>query len=328
MTPDALRKLAFRFREARALFAGVETGVFEALGDRTRGAAELAAELALDPRAAAILLDALTSLGVLARAGTGYAIAPALRTSLVPGREDYLGNLLLHDLWHWTSWGRLDASLREGGAWTQRQGDPHLGNPEVLRRFLPNYVLAMEQSEDGASAKLARRLLALAPKRVLDLGGGSGGLLVNLLELLPESHGTLVDHAFSLGRAADRAERSSARERLALLGLDFEKEAIPLGHDLIVLSRVLMGMSPERAAALVARAAEALPPGGALAVHDFDAATRVGALLSLDMLLNTGGGVHTRAELEGWLTKAGLALDSTRRLLPYTRLWIARKGAR
>jgi hypothetical protein len=111
------------------------------------------------------------------------------------------------------------------------------------------------------------------------------------------------------------------------VGLDFEKGEIPEGHDLIVISRVLMGMAPERAGALVRRAAAALLEGGALALHDFDAGTRVGALLSLDMLLNTGGAVHARAQIEDWLAASGLALESARRVLGYTRLWIARKRA-
>jgi hypothetical protein len=122
------------------------------------------------------------------------------------------------------------------------------------------------------------------------------------------------------------AERSPARERISLLGLDFEKQQIPREHDVILLSRVLMGMSPERARSLVGRCAEALSPSGALVVHEFDAATRVGALLSLDMLLHTGGAAHPRAELEDWLSGFGLELESARRVLPYTRAWIARKA--
>jgi precorrin-6B methylase 2 len=326
VNPQELRALAFRFREARALFAAVELGVFEALGQGAKTADELARELDLDARATAILLAALTALGALERDGARHAIAADLRGTLLPGSPDYAGNLFLHDLWHWTSWGRLDASLRQGAAWTRREGDPHLGNPEVLRRFLPNYVLAMEQSEGGASAKLAERLARLEPARVLDLGGGSGGLLVALLELLPKSRGTLVEHAFSLARANESVSRSPARERIALLAQDFEKEGIPAGHDLIVLSRVLMGMAPERARRLIERAAGALEAGGALVVHEFDSETRVGALLSLDMLLHTGGAAHPRAELEAWLAGAGLLLESSRRLLPYTRVSIARKA--
>jgi hypothetical protein len=326
VTPEALRMLAFRFRESRAVFAGVELGVFEALGDGARSAEELAGSLALDARALAILLDALAALEVLERDGARYAIPGDLRETLAPDGSEYAGNLFLHDLWHWTSWARLDAAVRDGSAWSRRDGDAHLGNPEILGRFLPNYVLAMEQSEGGASELLAQRVAGLSPKRVLDLGGGSGGLLLRVLEKAALASGTLVDHVFSLSRARELASRSPARERMTLLGLDFEKGEIPRDHDVILLSRVLMGLAPERARSLVERAAGALPWGGALVVHEFDAETRV-ALLSLDMLLHTGGAAHPRPTLEGWLAGSGLALESARRVLPYTRAWVARKAA-
>jgi cyclopropane fatty-acyl-phospholipid synthase-like methyltransferase len=161
---------------------------------------------------------------------------------------------------------------------------------------------------------------------VLDLGGGSGGLLLRVLEQAPCACATLCDHLFSLSRASELAARSPACERMDLLGQDFEKVQIPREHDVIVLSRVLMGMAPERARALLQRVAEALPGGGRLVVHEFDAGTRVGALLSLDMLLNTGGAAHPRERLEGWLAESGLTLESARPLLPYTRVWIARRG--
>ena len=262
MTADELRALAFRFRESRAVFAGVELGVFEALAVGSSRASELASELALDTRGLAILLDALVALGVLVRDGERYAVASELRDTLAPGGASYAGNLFLHDLWHWTSWARLDQTVREGSARRRRDGDAHLGDPEILGRFLPNYVLAMEQSEGGASEALARTVAALDPKRVLDLGGGSGGLLLRVLEAAPSAYGTLVDHEFSLSRARELAARSPARERMALLGLDFEKSQIPREHDVILLSRVLMGMPPERARALLDASRRSPASGG------------------------------------------------------------------
>jgi hypothetical protein len=109
--------------------------------------------------------------------------------------------------------------------------------------------------------------------------------------------------------------------------LDFERDAIPPGHDLVLLSRILMGLPAERAARLVRACAEALAPGGALAVHDYAAGSRTGALLSLDMLLHTGGAVHRAEVIAGWLRGAGLAAEPARRVLPYTRLWIGSKPA-
>jgi hypothetical protein len=58
-------------------------------------------------------------------------------------------------------------------------------------------------------------------------------------------------------------------------------------------------------------------------VHDFAAESSIGALLSLDMLLNTGGEVHGDASICNWLTSGGLELAAQGPLLPYTCYWLA-----
>ena len=114
MTPGELRGLAFSFRAARALFAAVELGVFEALAAGTLAPGDLARERGCDARALRILLDALVALEVLELAAGGYRIPEALRAALVPGGADYLGNLFLHDLWHWSRWASLDRIVQSG----------------------------------------------------------------------------------------------------------------------------------------------------------------------------------------------------------------------
>lgn len=323
MTSGELRKLAFDFRAARAVTCALETGVFAALGREAASADELARRCELDPRATRILLDALVSLGVLERDGGGRVrIVPALAGSLLEREPGYVGNLLLHDLWHWTSWAHLDRAVREGRKLEDRSGDPHLGDPAVLRRFLPNYVAAMEQSDPDSAARVAERLAALAPHSILDLGAGTGRHLIALLEKLPEATATLSDLPFVLEAAGRRVAERGLEGRVELLPFDFTSGPVPPGHDLILISRVLMGLDPETARALVVRCAQALPPGGHLAIHDYDPHSRVGALLSLDMLLNTGGEVHDGAAVLGWLAAAGLPVREER-VLPYTRLWIA-----
>lgn len=327
MTPAELRRVAFDFRVARALYAGVELGVFDAIGRGARTPEELAARVAADPRALRILLDALAGAGVLERRGDAFAIAPALVSCLVSGEPDYLGNVLLHDLWHWTSWAHLGRVLREGAPHKERGGDPHLSSPEVLRRFLPNFALAMDQSGGDATPRLAAALARLAPRAILDLGGGSGRELEALLLRLPDARGAVAERAFALEAARERLGRSNAASRAQVLALDFERDPIPTGYDLILLSRVLMGLPEEAAARLVHACAGALAPGGALAIHDYEARSRVGALLSLDMLLLSGGAVHRSASLLRWLGDAGLRTEPPQRVLRYTRLWLGRKAA-
>jgi SAM-dependent methyltransferase len=322
VTPRALRRAAFRFREARALFAGVELGVFAALASAPRTAAELAGELELDARGAAMLLDALVAMQALARHGQTYSLAPALRAVLAPGEPGFVGNLLLHDLWHWSTWARLDRAVREGASQVTHAGDPHLGDPAILRRFLPNYVAAMDQSGTEAFAPLAARIVRDGAKRALDLGAGSGGLAEALLAAPDGPSVTLIDHPFALGLVSPLLRGSS---RVELLARDLEKDPLPGDFDAVVLSRVLMGFAPARAAEAVAKAAGSLAAGGRLYVHDFARDSRVGALLGLDMLLNTGGEAHSDAAVRGWLAGAGLAVESAEALTPYTRLWVARR---
>jgi hypothetical protein len=69
--------------------------------------------------------------------------------------------------------------------------------------------------------------------------------------------------------------------------------------------------------------ARALAPGGHLAIHDYLSTSRVGALLSLDMLLNTGGEAHAQGEIRAWLESASLVLVRDERVLPYTHLQLA-----
>jgi SAM-dependent methyltransferase len=321
MTPVELQRLAFSFRAARALYAGVELGLFEALASGTEAPGDLASECGCEPRALGIWLEALVALEVLERATGGYRIRPELRATLVPGGPEYLGNLFLHDLWHWSRWASLDLALRSGEPRQGAEGDRHLSDPAVLSRFLPNYNLAMEQSSAEAPVLLARAIAAHTPQRVIDLGGGTGALLCEVCALLPGTRALLVEHGFALAGARQRLAADPARERIELVELDLEKSALPRG-DAIVLSRVLMGLPPERARAVVARAAAALMPGGRLYVHDFEAGSRVGALLGLDMLLNSGGAVHSGLAIRKWLAEAGLDELEEDRVLPYTRVWI------
>jgi len=325
MNPRELRQLAFSFRAARALYAAVELGLFEALAAGIEAPGDLARERGCDARALRVLLDALVALEVLECSPGGYRIRTELRGALVPGGPDYLGNLFLHDLWHWSRWARLDGSLRSGAAQVGAAGDPHLSDPAVLVRFLPNYNAAMEQSADGAPARLARVIAEHAPRRVVDLGGGTGELLSRVCALLPRARACLVEHGFALAGARERLAADPSRDRIELVEADFERAEIPDG-DAIALSRVLMGFEPERARAAVLRAASALAPGGRLYVHEFTADSRVGALLGLDMLLNTGGEVHSSAALHKWFSDAGLEATEERPLLPYTRVFIGRRG--
>ena len=86
--------------------------------------------------------------------------------------------------------------------------------------------------------------------------------------------------------------------------------------DAIVLARVLHDWPDDDAIRILRNARESLAPGGRLYVVEMvrEAGSFAGALLSLHLLLSTGGRERTRADFEALLARAGLRLIEVRAL--------------
>jgi 2,7-dihydroxy-5-methyl-1-naphthoate 7-O-methyltransferase len=96
---------------------------------------------------------------------------------------------------------------------------------------------------------------------VVDIAGGSGGLLIELLTRHPHLHGTLVDRPRPV-YAAERAfaEHGLADRAQAMVGDFFA--ALPAGGDVYVISRALTDWGDRDAVAILGRCAEAASMGG------------------------------------------------------------------
>lgn len=332
MNERELRDLTFDFRAARAVMAAVALGVVERLAAQPASAKEVARSCELDPRGADALLAALAALGIVARDGETFQLCAPARRVLVGAGDLSRRSTVLHDLWHWGLWARLEGSLRGGAPVAERSGDPFFSDPAVLGAFFPNFSRAMEESSREASERLARELPLAGDERVLDLGGGAG----NFAAALARAHPKLAIELFDLppvAREAARAlEREGLTERVAVRAGSFLADPIDpsgAGYDLVLLSRVLMGLPDADAAALLARVRNALRPGGRALLHEFrrgeGAAERVAALLDLDMLLITGGAVRSASTLAALLEAAGFEDVATR---PFGALGVLVEGRR
>jgi SAM-dependent methyltransferase len=319
MNERELRDLTFGFRAARAVMAAVAVGAIERLAAGACGADELARSCRLHPRGAEALLAALSALGVCREAEEGFALTEAARRVLVGTGDLSRRSIVLHDLWHFGLWSRLEASLRSGAPVADRAGDVFFSDPAVLAAFFPNFARAMEETGRDAAARLARELPLAGCERVLDLGGGAGGFAA----ALARAHPKLEAVVFELPPVAREAERAlgaaGLADRVAVRSGNFLVDPLDPGgggFDLALLSRVVMGMPDGDAAALLARTRAALRAGGRVVVHEFrrgdGAAERVAALLDLDMLLLTGGRVRSPEALAALLASAGFTGASWR----------------
>ncbi len=304
--PPASRTAAWR--ETLIALAALETGLLGSFrGGATPGDAARAA--GLDPRAAGIVAVALADQGLLAPAGDGtLETTPEADALLAPPGDgaDPAGGLFLEER-AIRSHLALAATLRTG----RPPDDVSAGDRATRERF-------MRAMRDVTAPRIPEVLAAVgaAPPggRLLDVGGAPGvharafagdGWDVTVLDL-PE---TLRIGAPGLAAAGVACVPGDATEALP----DGPWDAVHLGNLVHLLDR-------GDAAALIARAAAALRPGGLLLIGEVlgDRSSQ-GPGFGVMMLVSTpGGDAWTEDDYRRWMAAAGAPLE---RVVPVDGGW-------
>jgi hypothetical protein len=162
----------------------------------------------------------------------------------------------------------------------------------------------------GANVAIAQRFPWANYKSFIDLGTAQGSLPVQIAL----AHDHLSGGGFDLPTVGPIFERyiasSGLAERLRFIPGDFFKDPLPT-TDVLLMGHILHDWSLDEKRALIARAFEALNPGGALIIYDAvidDGRSRnaFGLLMSLNMLIETPDGFdYTGADCQSWLRDAG-----------------------
>jgi SAM-dependent methyltransferase len=150
-------------------------------------------------------------------------------------------------------------------------------------------------------------------RTVVDVGGGTGTLLAEILRARPSVRGTLVDGPATVARSGETFRVAGVAERVTTVGQSFF-DPLPAGADLYLLKNVLGDWPDREAAALLGRCAEAAGSTGRVIVlggvrPDEDGA----ASPELLMMVLVGGRNRTMAEFRVLAREAGLAVTGARR---------------
>ncbi len=148
---------------------------------------------------------------------------------------------------------------------------------------------------------------------VTDVGGGSGGLLAELLLAHPHLRGTLVDRPEPVATAAQRFAECGVADRAEGVAGDFFSP-LPAGADVYVVSRALTDWSDKHATEILRRCAEAAEPTGrVLVVEVLPTEPYVAHLSSYDltMLVSVGGRERDVADHAELAAAVGLSLKNT-----------------
>jgi hypothetical protein len=319
VTPERILQIGMGFWPARTLQTAAKFGLFTLLGKGGLTGAQICAALELAPRANPDFFDALVALGMLDRDGDGpYAV---YRNSAEAGvfldraSPSYIGGFLemSHDRLY-PFWVDLGAALKTGKPQNEMKDggaslfDQLYADPERLKQFMA----AMSGVSAGNFMALASKFDFSRYQSLCDAGGAEGILSIMVARAHPHMRCTSADLAAVEPIARERIAAAGLSDRVGTAAIDFLSGPIPHA-DVITMGMVLHDWDLPTKKMLIAKAYDALPPGGALIAVEqlIDDARRTnvsGLMMSLNMLVEIGDAFdYTGADFAGWCREAGFS---------------------
>ncbi len=148
-------------------------------------------------------------------------------------------------------------------------------------------------------------------RTVVDVGGGTGTLLAEILRARPTVRGTLVDLERPVAQSAAVFEAAGVADRATAVAQSFF-DPLPAGSDLYVLKNVLGDWPDREATAILKRCAEAARPAGRVVAFT-GAGPGEEAPPELLMMVLVGGRGRTLDEFREMAREAGLEVTAVGR---------------
>lgn len=148
-------------------------------------------------------------------------------------------------------------------------------------------------------------------RTVVDVGGGTGAMLAEILRIRPQIRGTLVDLPRTVARSREVFEAAGVADRVASVGQSFF-DPLPPGADLYLLRGVLNDWPDRDATAILRRCADAAGHAGRVVILKGVRPNDKPAKLAIEMVL-VGGKGRTVAQIGELARAAGLVVSAAGR---------------
>ena len=176
---------------------------------------------------------------------------------------------------------------------------------EAHRRFIDELMLVQGSR---TSPQVAELYDWGAVTDVVDVGGGSGGLLAELLGRHPHLRGVLVDLPNAPAVARELfAERGLTDRTEIVTGTFFDR--LPAGHDVYTVARAITDWPDKESSQILARMAEAAGERGRVLIIEVlptEPQVPYSTSFDLEMLVTVGGRERTLTDFDAIAADAGL----------------------
>ncbi len=148
-------------------------------------------------------------------------------------------------------------------------------------------------------------------RKLVDVGGGHGGLITSILQAHPEMTGVLFDAPSVIEGARSRIEATGLADRCETFSGDFF-QAVPMGGDGYILKWIIHDWNDERATTILRNCRNAMSSDGKLMLVDVvippGREPHFGKFIDLNMLVMAGGLERTEEEFRRLLEASGFRL--------------------
>ncbi len=297
-----------------AMLAGMQLNLFTPLKDGPMSVEQIAGEISAGAAKLKPLLYALVSAGLLTVEDETFANTDVATRFLVQGSPSCMvdSHELYSDLWNATL--KTAESIRTGLPQAKHDYSV-MSEGDLLQFFRGEHPKALAAGRD-----LATRFDFPSCKTLLDVGGGSGGLAIGVIETLPHIKATVVDLPTVTPITQRFIDEAGVGDRVRVTEADVVHSFPPGSYDLAVLRSLIQVLSPEDARNTLRNIGKAMNPGGVIYIAGsgiiddsrISPPEKVGLNLVFINIYDEGQ-AYTEQEHRDWLTEAGF--DGFKRII-------------
>lgn len=310
----ALKSILQELWIVRAVHVAATLGIADLCREGPRSIEELARATETHAPSLYRLLRCLASVAIFDEIRPHVFVNSALSDVLRSDRADSIRDQAVLDAqeWSWKTAENLEYSIRTGKSamvdaygmdcWEYCKGRPE--QAAIFGKAMANItrlaIPALVQSYDFSTCGT-----------LVDVGGGQGGLLREILAAHPGVKGILFDLQQFIDQAREQIE-PEIRDRLQLVAGDFFA-GVPEGADTYLLRKVIHGCNNEDAIKLLRICRHAMKPGGRMLlietiIQPGGRETTLDKTMDLRLLAISGGGERTSEEFAALYESAGFKL--------------------
>ncbi len=320
LPPEAiLMQMLFGGLMQQSISAAAKFGIADLLADKPQTSDELAAQTNTHEPSLYRVLRLLASAGIFSETHDGKfeltPIAALLRSDVPNSMRD--GAIMQGEEWNWRNYGELRHSVRTGGTAQEKAHGMGLfefltDNPEHEQMF----SRAMVNLSSSVTSPIVKAYDFTSVSKVVDIAGGHGLLLAEILKSNQHLQGILFDQPTVIDGAVETLEKEAINNRVELVSGDFF-ESVPAGADVYTMKHIIHDWNDEQSIKILRNIHSVMNEDGKVLIIEMVVPEgnepSPSKMMDVQMLIATGGKERTEVEYRTLLESSGFRLT---RIIP------------